>query len=65
MPAARVSATFATFVVAALLGSAAARLIGSSYIQPAHLLLSFVVATVLRHSRETARAIDDRRPFVA
>jgi hypothetical protein len=50
-------ATFATFVVAALFGSAAALLIGSANIQPAHLLLAFVAATVLRHPREAAGAI--------
>jgi hypothetical protein len=51
-------ATFATFVVAALFGSAAALLIGSANIQPAHLLLGFVAATVLRRRRETAGAIN-------
>jgi hypothetical protein len=50
-------ATFATFVVAALFGSAAALLIGSANIQPAHLLLAFVAATVFRRRREAARAI--------
>ena len=50
-------ATFATLVVAALFGSAAALLIGSANIQPAHLLLAFVAATVLRHPREAAGAI--------
>jgi hypothetical protein len=51
-------ATFATFVVAALFGSAAAFLIGSANIQPAHLLLGFVAAIVLRRRRELASALD-------
>jgi hypothetical protein len=50
-------ATFATFVVATLFGSAAAVLIGSANIQPAHLLLAFVATTVLSRRQETARAI--------
>jgi hypothetical protein len=50
-------ATFAVFVVAALFGSAAALLIGSANIQPAHLLLAFVAATVLQRRREAAGAI--------
>jgi hypothetical protein len=47
-------AMFVTFVVAALLGSAAALLIGSANIQPAHLLLGFVAASVLLRRREAA-----------
>jgi hypothetical protein len=45
------------FVVAALFGSAAAILIGSANIQPAHLLLPFVAATTLTRRSEAASAI--------
>ena len=51
-------ATIATFVVAALFGSAAAVLIGSANIQPGHLLLAFVALAVLQRRRETAGAIN-------
>src|SRR5712672_3588051 len=40
-------ATATTFVVATLFGAAAAVLIGSANIQPAHLFLAFVAATAL------------------
>jgi hypothetical protein len=51
-------ATFAAFIVAALFGSAAALLIGSANIQPAHLLLAFAAIAVLKRPRERAGAID-------
>lgn len=51
-------ATSATFVVAALFGASAAILIGSANIQPAHLLLAFVAATVLTRRREATSAIN-------
>ncbi len=49
-------ATAATLVVATLLGSAAAILIGTANIQPAHLLLGFAAATTLTRRLEAARA---------
>ena len=49
-------ATFVTFVVAALFTSAAAFLIGSANIQPAHLLLAFAAIAILQRSRESAGA---------
>jgi hypothetical protein len=49
---------FATFVVAALLNSAAAILIGGANIQPAHLLLAFVAIAVFKRSKEAAGAIN-------
>jgi hypothetical protein len=54
---------FATFVVAALFGSAAALLIGSATIQPAHLLLAFLIMAALRRSREAGRAAAALRPL--
>jgi hypothetical protein len=51
-------ATFVTFVVAALFTSAAAFLIGSANIQPAHLLLAFAAIAILQRSRESAGAIN-------
>jgi hypothetical protein len=52
------NATFATFVVSALFGSAAALLIGSANIQPPHLLLGFAAVAVLRERREAAAALN-------
>lgn len=43
-------------VVATLLGSAAALLVGSANVQPAHLLLAFVAASTLTRNREAAAA---------
>jgi hypothetical protein len=50
-------ATATTFVVATLFGAAAAVLIGSANIQPAHLFLAFVAATTLTRRREAAGAV--------
>ncbi|MCK1404970.1 hypothetical protein [Bradyrhizobium sp. 76] len=50
-------ATFTAFLIAALLGSAAALLIGSANIQPAHLLLGFVAIAVFRRKDESATAM--------
>jgi len=50
-------ATASTLVVATLFGSAAAILIGSANIQPAHFLLGFVALATLTRRREAARAI--------
>jgi hypothetical protein len=50
-------ATATTFVVATLFGAAAAVLIGSANIQPAHLFLAFVAATALTRRREVAGAV--------
>jgi hypothetical protein len=50
-----------TVVVASLFGTAAAILIGSANIQPAHLLLGFLAATTLSRSREKAGAVDALR----
>jgi hypothetical protein len=47
----------ATIVVAPLFGAAAAVLIGTANIQPAHLLLAFGAATTFTRRRETALAI--------
>jgi hypothetical protein len=54
-------ATFAVFLTTALLGSAAAFLIGSANIQPAHLLLAFVAVSVFQRKAEAAAAIDALR----
>ncbi|SDT58333.1 hypothetical protein SAMN05444158_7245 [Bradyrhizobium canariense] len=54
-------AAFATLVVATLFGAAAAVLIGPANIQPAHLLLAFVAATVFTRNHERAGAIDSIR----
>jgi hypothetical protein len=54
-------AAFAVLVVATLFGAAAAILVGPANIQPAHLLLAFVVATVLTRNHEAANAIDSMR----
>jgi len=50
-------ATATTFVVTTLFGAAAAVLIGSANIQPAHLFLAFVAATALTRRRELASAV--------
>jgi hypothetical protein len=50
-------ATASTLVVATLFGAAAAVLIGGANIQPAHLFLGFVAATVLTRRREAAHAL--------
>jgi hypothetical protein len=50
-------ATSVTFIVAALFGSAAAIIIGSANIQPAHLLLAFVAGKALTRRYETDVAI--------
>jgi hypothetical protein len=50
-------AAFTALVVATLFGAAAAVLIGPANIQPAHLLLGFVAASMIMHSRETSDAI--------
>lgn len=50
-------AAFQIFVCATLLGSAAALLIGPENIQPAHLLLAFVTATVFTRHDEAAAAV--------
>src|SRR5882724_1026613 len=50
-------ATLATLVVSTLLGSAAAILVGTANIPPAHLLLGFVAMSTLTHRVETARMI--------
>lgn len=50
-------AAFTTLVVATLFGAAAALLIGPANIQPAHLLLGFVAASMIMHRREIADAI--------
>jgi hypothetical protein len=50
-------ATTATLVVATLFGAAAAILIGSANIQPAHLFLAFVAATALTRRREADGAV--------
>jgi hypothetical protein len=55
-------ATFATLVPATLLGSAAAILIGSANVQPAHLFLAFAIAAVLARPQEVAVAIDAIKP---
>jgi hypothetical protein len=52
---------FAILVIATLFGAAAAILVGPANIQPAHLLLAFVAATVLTHNREAAGAIESMR----
>src|SRR5438128_4610431 len=54
-------ATFATLVIAALFGAAAAILFGGANIQPAHLFLGFALASVLGRRRETAAAIEALR----
>jgi hypothetical protein len=51
-------ATFATLVPMALFGSAAAVLIGSANIQPAHLFLAFAAFAVLGRHQEAAMAIE-------
>jgi len=51
-------ATVTTFVVTTLFGAAAAVLIGSANIQPAHLFLAFVAATALKRRREMAGAVE-------
>jgi hypothetical protein len=50
-------ATIATLVVSTLLGSAAAILVGTANIPPAHLLLAFLAASTLRREVERTRAI--------
>ncbi len=58
-------ATFITLVVLTLFGAAAALLIGSANIQPAHLFLAFALASVLTRRRETDavfRALSPGRP---
>src|ERR1700726_2020314 len=50
-------AAAATLVVATLLGSAAALLVGMGNIPPAHLLLAFLAMTTLRRRVENARTI--------
>jgi hypothetical protein len=50
-------ATATTFVVTTLFGAAAAVLIGSANIQPAHLFLAFVAASALTRRRELAGAV--------
>jgi hypothetical protein len=50
-------ATVATLVVSTLLGSAAAILVGTANIPPAHLLLAFVAISTLTRRLETARMI--------
>jgi hypothetical protein len=50
-------ATVATLVVATLFGSAAAILIGSANIPPAHLLLAFVAMSTLTRRLEAGRAV--------
>jgi hypothetical protein len=58
-------AVLRAFVIATSLGSAAALLIGSANIQPAHLLLVFVVAGVFSNSRlriATASALNYPKP---
>ena len=50
-------AAFAVLVVSTLFGAAAAVLIGPANIQPAHLLLGFVAATMLMHGREAGAAL--------
>lgn len=47
----------ATMVVATLLGAAAAFLVGTANIQPAHVLLGFGAATTFMRRREAAQAI--------
>lgn len=54
-------AVFTALVVATLFGAAAALLIGPANIPPANLLLGFVVAAMIMHSRETADAIGSMR----
>jgi hypothetical protein len=54
-------AAFAVLVVSTLFGAAAAILIGPANIQPAHLLLGFVAATMLMHGREATNAIATMR----
>lgn len=46
----------AALVIATLLGSAAALLVGSANVQPAHLLLAFAAATTLTRHREAGAA---------
>lgn len=50
-------AVFQVFVFATLFGAAAAILIGWANVQPAHLLLAFVIVATLAHQRETAAAV--------
>jgi len=50
-------AVFTALVIATLFGAAAAVLIGPANIQPAHLLLGFVAASMIMHSRESSDAI--------
>jgi hypothetical protein len=54
-------ATAATLVVAPLFGAAAAVLIGTANIQPAHLLLAFGAVATFTRRRETAQAIGATR----
>ena len=51
-------ATATTLIVATLFGAAAAILIGSANIQPAHLFLAFLAATTLTRGHERASAIN-------
>jgi hypothetical protein len=51
-------ATATTFVLATLLGTAAAMLIGAANIQPAHLFLVFLAVALFGHDREKTAAID-------
>jgi hypothetical protein len=54
-------ATFTTLVPIALFGSAAAVLIGSANIQPAHLFLAFAAYSVLSRRQEAAIAIESMK----
>lgn len=50
-------ATFSALICTTLFGAAAAILVGGANIQPAHLFLAFVLATVLARRHEAAAAI--------
>ncbi|PVE21803.1 hypothetical protein DC522_24625 [Microvirga sp. KLBC 81] len=55
-------AASSVLIVTTLLGSAAAILIGSINIQPAHLFLAFVASVTFTHRREAAAAIEAITP---